>query len=689
MPHIKDAMSHRGSMGSLVAVAALVLMGCSDTSGPESVPAPSPESMAHTAAIQDGYAGAAACAECHAEETAAWESSRHNAIFRPGAAPAWKTSPPPAYSSEELVVAPLAGGGSLQVQKGGAMGTFPIDGVIGGKRMESYVTRLKDGAWLLLPLSYQVEGRSFVPYSEGTCGIELLYGTKEGNWQSFERVWNHRCLECHTTGGSIGFDVSSQEYDTTYVDAGAGCEACHGPGAEHAKAARAGDVTAGAMVNPGDLPAAGSIEICASCHALSLPFESRWGGNRPYRPGDDWSQAYLPLLRPSEQGSFARLTHADHTPAAGVMEYQGLVQSLCYLEGNARCTTCHNPHGGGENLLKAATSGGALCADCHAEEVAAGEAHTHHVAGRPGSDCIDCHMPTDIEALGTRLASHAIDVPLPVNNVDFGIPDACSLCHGDRGADWAAAQYRELWGDPESRRRRRLTVAFMSEDVKALEALLLNPDESPLLRADAVSALVRIQHVDAIPILVTILDQDTPLVVKRYAVDLLGGMGARADLPFQARADHLQMVEDAGAHAALRRVCETGVPVLRLGAASSLARLGAEDGLQQLEALLAEPALAGGYRLHQALARYNLVSGRLDEAAAAFETVLSMTPNHMDAIQDLGFIYFSSERFEEARDLWMRGLILDPGNKDLRLRVHLAEDEMRKHGLLPPAASGS
>jgi predicted CXXCH cytochrome family protein len=688
MSHIKDAVSHRGFMERLVAVAALVLIGCGDTSGPGIAPLPLPAAMANTAAIQDGYVGAAACAECHAEESAAWKSSRHNAIFRPGAAPAWKTSPPPEYSSAALVVAPLPDGGGLQVRKGGAVGTYPIDGVIGGERMESYVTHLKDGAWLLLPLSYQVQSRTFVPYSEGTCGIEFLYTIQEGRWQSFERAWNHRCIDCHTTAGSIGFHEVSQEYNTTYVDDGAACEACHGPGSDHVKAARAGDVTAGAIVNPGDLSAAGSMEICASCHALSLPFESRWGGNRPYRPGDDWSQAYLPLLRPTEEGSFARLTHADHTPAAGVMEYQGLIQSRCYLEGNARCTTCHNSHGGGDHLLKTAAGGSALCADCHAKEVAAGEAHTHHPAGRPGSNCIDCHMPTDIKALGTRLASHAIDVPLPVNNVEFGIPDACSLCHGDRGVDWADARYRELWGDPESRRRRRLTVAFMREDVGALGDLLQDPDESPLLRADAASALARIQRVDAVPALVTILDQDAPLLLKRYAVDLLGGMGAPADLPFQARADHLQKVEDAGAHGALRRVCETGVPVLRLGAASSLARLGAEDGLRQLEALLDEPVLAGGYRLHQALAKYNLLTGRLDKAAAAFETVLTMTPNYLDAIQDLGFVYFSAERFQEARDLWMRGLILDPENKELRLRVHLAEDEMRKHGLLPPAASG-
>ena len=125
-----------------------------------------------------------------------------------------------------------------------------------------------------------------------------------------------------------------------------------------------------------------------------------------------------------------------------------------------------------------------------------------------------------------------------------------------------------------------------------------------------------------------------------------------------------------------------------LGAASALARLGASDGLERLEALRDDPVLANGYRLYQALGKYNLLAMHPEAAAAGFEKVLELSPNYMDAIQELGFIYFSTERFEAARDLWMRGLILDPDNAELRQRVHLAEDEMRKHGLLPPVSGG-
>ena len=141
-------------------------------------------------------------------------------------------------------------------------------------------------------------------------------------------------------------------------------------------------------------------------------------GHRPYRPGDDWAQAFLPLLRPASRGLSAGLSHADLTPSTGVMAYQGLTQSLCHMEGQARCSTCQDAHAGG--VLATGTEADAvLCGSCHEEVVAAGEAHSHHLAGKPGSACVDCHMPPLIEAQGTRLASHAIDVPLPVNNVQY------------------------------------------------------------------------------------------------------------------------------------------------------------------------------------------------------------------------------------------------------------------------------
>jgi tetratricopeptide (TPR) repeat protein len=293
-----------------------------------------------------------------------------------------------------------------------------------------------------------------------------------------------------------------------------------------------------------------------------------------------------------------------------------------------------------------------------------------------------------VETLGTRVASHAIDVPLPINNVEFGIPDACTSCHGDRGAQWAADRYQALWGDPDTRRRRRLAQAFGGEDVDALRTLLDDEGESQLLRADAAAALARLLRREALPDLIRVLNSDAPQLVRRFAADLMGGMSAMGEVTVAQRMEILGEIEAAGTHDALRGAVATGAPALRLGAASALARLGATDGLELLESLQDDPVLSGGYRLHHALGKYNMLSGDLDAAAAGFEKVLEYSPNYLDAIQELGFIYFSTERFQDARDLWMRGLALEPDNEDLRLRVHLAEDEMRKHGLLPPVSGG-
>jgi predicted CXXCH cytochrome family protein len=684
----------RGQRAALLVagIGILALAGCGGAEGPE--PAAdsgvSPVVAERAAVIQDGYAGSQACAGCHAKETAAWEGSRHHAIFRPGDVPAWAGFSPPPYRDDTLqVVAAVAvpGPGAesaqppdafMRVERGGATGNFPVDAVIGGATMESYATRLDDGSWLLLPLSYQVDRRTFSPFTEPACRVDALSRTQPRFWQSYDRVWSHRCIDCHVTAGSIGLDPADDTYHTTFIDPGAGCEACHGPGAEHVAAAEAGREGEGILA-AGDLDPETRLEICASCHALAYPFESRWGGNRPYRPGDDFEQAFLPLLRSHETEPYSKITHADHTPATGVMQYQGLVQSLCYLEGKATCTTCHAPHGDGaaEHSLRAPVGAGALCAGCHQDLVDQGEAHTRHAAGQPGGACVDCHMPPTVEAIGTRLPSHAIDIPVPASNVDYGVPDACTLCHAERGAEWSARQVSELWGDPEKGRRRRLTRAFLEEDADALRGLLNNTGEASLLRADAAAALTRVAGVEAIPDLMTVLQADESLLVRRFGADLLGGLGPSPEAPLQEKLDHNQLLDDAGVFEALRAVSAEEAPALRLAAAASLARLGASDGFERLEALRAVPALDNGYRLHQILGKYYLLGGKLPEAEVEYQRVLEISPNYLAVIRDLGFIYFATERFHEAHAIWVRALTLDPDNEELLLSVHLAEDQIR------------
>jgi predicted CXXCH cytochrome family protein len=664
------------------------LTGCSGEDEAVAPPAPGVLAAADAARVQKGYVGSDACQSCHAAEFSAWEASRHKGIFRQGARPAYAGSAP-----EQVLTAPVgvstamlqteaaAAAGELtrdaiRIDSADMSGTLPVDAVIGGGKMEAYASHLPDGRWLLLPLTYLPASRTFLPFTEPTCGVEIFGYTTPTTWHSYERIWNHRCIDCHVTAGSIGYDPAGPTWGTRFVDPGAGCEACHGPGEAHVAAAKAGRGTEG-IVHPGRLGPAGGAEVCASCHALAIPFESRWGGNPPFKPGDTYSEAFLPLLSPASD-RFKGLTYADHTPSRGVMEYQGMAQSSCFLGGELTCTTCHDPHGAPSvAALKADPATPALCADCHQAEVAAGREHSHHDAGRPGGSCVDCHMPPTIPSTGTRHATHVIDVPLPVNKVDFGAPDACTLCHADRGDRWAVEAYTRLWGSPEERRRRKLARAFAGPDPVALRRLLADRAESALLRADAAAALAVKERIGAAPDLVKALEGDPSLIVRRHAADLLGGLGPDTSMTPAEQIQRFVELESTGVLPALRRASDAGPSPLRLDATAALARLDVEDATRRLEALRADARLDAGYRLHQALGNRYLLTQRMDEARAAYETVLSRTPNSLSTLQDLAFVEFTTGNPERARDLWKRALAIDPASEKIKLNIHLAEDQMR------------
>ncbi|NIN83458.1 MAG: hypothetical protein GTO45_01705, partial [Candidatus Aminicenantes bacterium] len=46
-----------------------------------------------------------------------------------------------------------------------------------------------------------------------------------------------KCGGCHVTGLKVNYDKDMDSFDSTWVDLGIGCEACHGPGSNHVKAA--------------------------------------------------------------------------------------------------------------------------------------------------------------------------------------------------------------------------------------------------------------------------------------------------------------------------------------------------------------------------------------------------------------------------------------------------------------------
>jgi hypothetical protein len=66
------------------------------------------------------------------------------------------------------------------------------------------------------------------------------------------------------------------------------------------------------------------------------------------------------------------------------------------------------------------------------------EAHTHHAAGSPGSDCLACHMPKIEQTLPDDFVrSHTFEFIPPAKTEQFKIPNPCTSCHKDKSTTWA------------------------------------------------------------------------------------------------------------------------------------------------------------------------------------------------------------------------------------------------------------
>jgi predicted CXXCH cytochrome family protein len=176
----------------------------------------------------------------------------------------------------------------------------------------------------------------------------------------------HRCVNCHvTTGKIVGAGIQN-------LTAGVHCERCHGPGAEHAAAAAAGDMATALSAIQSRWTGPEEVAMCGDCHRM------------PHDISSDMLKEY-----PSVVTRFQPI---------------GLLQSRCYTDsdGALRCTTCHDSHASVESRSMDRQT--ESCRSCHSTErqtlCAAGEI----------SKCIDCHMPAIELVPGVKFHDHWIRV---------------------------------------------------------------------------------------------------------------------------------------------------------------------------------------------------------------------------------------------------------------------------------------
>jgi hypothetical protein len=427
------------------------------------------------------YVGSEACRRCHPDHYASW----HRTFHRTMTAEATPGSVRGDFSGATLrhmgVVARMdrdAGGGfrvTFTPEAGGPSRPFDVGRTVGSRRYQQYLTRIGDTYWRL-PVAYHIEEQRWFPmtgafaFSDDTPAptdpSRPVFGG--GVFDRHVARWNDNCVFCHNVAPNPGRAAATGAFRTTVAELGVACEACHGPGAEHARRnadpvrryalelAGGGDPT---IVDPARLGPARAADVCGRCHGQRLtgdvgPFLA---AGDPFVAGDDLALESEPLWRDTplagDHEAFAARFWPDGTARLTAYEYQGLLQSRCAERGPLTCTTCHGMHDGDpRGQLRPAFAAGVgasasdrMCTGCHAALAGpeAGRRHSHHDPAGEGARCVGCHMPRIVFGVLDVHRSHRIEIPDPARDAGAGTglaprPDACTGCHVDRAPAWAA-----------------------------------------------------------------------------------------------------------------------------------------------------------------------------------------------------------------------------------------------------------
>jgi HEAT repeats/Cytochrome c552/Cytochrome c554 and c-prime/Tetratricopeptide repeat len=588
---------------------------------------------------RDAYAGSEACRDCHQKNYDRWSHDWHsralakasddtiagrfaNAHFKGESSEAWMSRKGDAFVMRTR-------------NRDGQLVDYPVEWVIGAKRMQDAATVFPDGRWQVLPVYFHITGKgAWVDYNEakqGKVGPDHPYF-----WTNFRRTANKECLECHATGVDVRYDRASHTWSTSFVDAGVACEACHGPGARHAETKAKSDI----FRSPKN-----AMDVCARCHGPHEPLFPLLVAGRQFRPGERYTDKYEPLVvtdGTERSGEF----FADGRPSSSSFEYQAVVQSRCYRLGGATCLACHTaPH---QDHLANELRSSDTCHDCHRSLDAS---HAHHAK----ATCVDCHMPKLVSGVLDKFPDHTLDIPNPANTLRHGVPNACTQCHADKTPAALQAAIERWWPSAAQRQARRIRLAdaidekTREQSLPALEAVLADGAEAPTLRGACAVLLGQRFPAEASHALVPLLSDATPQV-RAKALEALGYARAR-----DAAEAIAPLTNDASIE-------------VRQMAALVLASFGDPRGGDALERLAGDPATRELVRPHIMLGIRAANRGDYDRANRELGFAVREVPYAVDALVLLGDIAARRGDYAKAKSWFDEALRFDPAHRGAKAR---------------------
>jgi predicted CXXCH cytochrome family protein len=670
--------------GALACAAACFIVACASPEEPTPPPTTTtvPPAARAAPAAPATFVGAAACAPCHPQETAAWRGSHHDRAMQ---------------IADDTTVLGDFGGRTLThfgvtstfFKKDGAffvrtegpdgkLADYQVAYTFGVDPLQQYLVSLPGGRWQALPLAWDTRPRAaggqrwfHLNPDERIPPGDLLH------WTGIAGTWNHMCAECHSTNVRKNYDPAAERYETTWSEIDVACEACHGPGSNHVAWARAETDGAGAephkgLVDLGDAdgahwvmdPAPGiarrsaprrshvEVETCGRCHSRRGLVSEDYVWGRPLL--DTHRVALLDEV----------LYHADGQIKDEVYEYGSFLQSRMYAAG-VTCTDCHDAHS--TRLRDATDDVNAVCARCHLPARFATPEHHHHAAGSPGASCVACHMPERTYMVVDPRRDHSLRVPRPDLSVKIGTPNPCTGCHAKEPAQWAADAATRWWGTARgSRPHWGEAIHAGREDLPgagpALAGLTDDTTQPGIVRATAVSMLGRYLGPATGPTVERALRDQDPLVRDAALAALTG-----VDPQVRARL--------------VAPLLRDPVRTVRIDAARALAVLPpdqlADTDRAPFESALAEDRAAQMVNADRPEGQLNLAMleaerGDFDTAERRYRDALRIAPAFASTYVNLADLYRAQGRDAEGEQVLRQGLAVAPQDADLHHALGLA-----------------
>lgn len=314
----------------------------------------------------DKFAGSMKCKECHWAEYESWQNSLHSKMVMKKDDGILKAAVEK-WASDGTNPGPTKGNIT-----GEAFGINDVDLVVGAYWKQRFLVKNKEtGNHQFMDKQFNRMYEKWEPYGQ-------------------KNDWEFMCATCHVTGYRLTeYDPANvKNAKATYTEAGVGCEACHGPGAKHARSKKAKHIW-----NPAKQTKEAQTRACGYCHVRleTELYKTPQGNDREdlpapkvgdtFKPSDDWTKWYpehviLPGLQAEDKidaeykGDLKGMFIVDEiSKANGVyeegkhhQEYQGFIQSKHYKNNILACNDCHTPHMGKNIKAKKAKD---TCKACH------------------------------------------------------------------------------------------------------------------------------------------------------------------------------------------------------------------------------------------------------------------------------------------------------------------------------------